>query len=210
MVYRPGLLPDAAATMARWRERLAAAGVGEPLLVMAQSFGSTDPRPFGMDVAAEFPPHNGDVPQRKPVFLFDADYRGRIAEYEDVVSLFVGLPPVDYPVFRCVMPSWDNEARRPSRGFTFRDATPAAYEGWLTEVLPPHGSRARAGASYRLRQRVERVGRGRLPRAGPPLRARVPAGDRTGAARRAIGRRGARLGRAVRAGVRPAGTLGTG
>ncbi len=57
MVYRPGLIPDAAATVARWREAFRARHDEDPLFVMAQSFGDADPRPFGMDGAIEFPPH---------------------------------------------------------------------------------------------------------------------------------------------------------
>ena len=51
VVYRPGLLPDPLATARRWRHHFARAGLGNPYLVMAQSFGDEDPRPFGFDAA---------------------------------------------------------------------------------------------------------------------------------------------------------------
>lgn len=35
--------------------------------------------------------------------------------------------PVEYRLHPGVCPSWDNEARQPSRGFSFYGATPAAY-----------------------------------------------------------------------------------
>lgn len=138
LVYRPGLLPDMLATTRRWRERLVAAGVGDPLLVMTKTFElvdpATDPRALGFDAAAEFPPHDTPIGQRKPVFLFDPDFKGQVLEYDDVVTRFMAAPDVDYPVFRAVMPGWDNEARRPNRGRTFRGSTPAKYERWLTAV----------------------------------------------------------------------------
>ncbi|TGT58905.1 glycosyl hydrolase, partial [bacterium M00.F.Ca.ET.159.01.1.1] len=43
IVYRASLLPDSAATAARWRERAKAAGVGDLYLVAAQTFGILDP-----------------------------------------------------------------------------------------------------------------------------------------------------------------------
>lgn len=131
LVYRPSLLPDARATVARWRERLIAAGIGDPFVVMTRNFDVGDPRPFGMDAAAEFPPHNCPVHQRKPIFLLDPEFRGDAVEYEDVVAHFLAAPAADYPVFRGVMPSWDNIARRPTRGRAFRGATPPAYGEWL-------------------------------------------------------------------------------
>ena len=57
MIYRPRLIPDAAASIARWRARFREQHGEDPVFVMAQSFGDADPRDFGMDAAVEFPPH---------------------------------------------------------------------------------------------------------------------------------------------------------
>ena len=50
-------MPDAAATVRRWRQQFKSLGLPDPYVVMAQAFGEEDPRPFGMDAAAGFPPH---------------------------------------------------------------------------------------------------------------------------------------------------------
>ncbi len=64
VVYRAGLLPDPLATARRWRHHCAGAGFGNPYLVMAQTWGDEDPRPFGFDAAVEFPPHKyWDIPE---------------------------------------------------------------------------------------------------------------------------------------------------
>jgi len=47
MVYRAGLIPGGAATVARWRRAFAATG-HDPMFIMAQSFGERDPREVGM------------------------------------------------------------------------------------------------------------------------------------------------------------------
>ena len=57
MIYRPRVLPDAAATVRRWRQQFKLLHLPNPYIVMAQAFGEEDPRPFGMDAAAGFPPH---------------------------------------------------------------------------------------------------------------------------------------------------------
>jgi hypothetical protein len=44
--YRPRLIPDTQATVARWRRLFAERHGTDPVLVMAQSFTDTDPRPF--------------------------------------------------------------------------------------------------------------------------------------------------------------------
>ncbi len=38
-----------------------AVGLGDPYIVMAQVYGDADPRPYGMDAAAGFPPHNTSI-----------------------------------------------------------------------------------------------------------------------------------------------------
>lgn len=56
IVYRPSLLPNAIASVRRWRTHFVRAGIGDPYLVMAQAFGDEDPRLYGFDAALEFPP----------------------------------------------------------------------------------------------------------------------------------------------------------
>lgn len=60
------------------------------------------------------------------------DYRFDYAEYVDYVK---GLAPVAYKRFPCVMPMWDNSARRSENPAIFTDASPAKYQEWLTHVL---------------------------------------------------------------------------
>ena len=51
LVYRPGLLPDAAATAQRWRAWCRGNGIGEIRLAYVQSFVRVDPRTFGFVAA---------------------------------------------------------------------------------------------------------------------------------------------------------------
>jgi lipopolysaccharide biosynthesis protein len=44
-------------------------------------------------------------------------------------------PLPGYPLFRTVMPGWDNTARRPNDSAIFAGSTPGAYQAWLECVL---------------------------------------------------------------------------
>ena len=136
IVYRAGLLPDPLATARRWRHHVASAGFGNPYLVMAQTWGDEDPRPFGFDAAVEFPPHKfWDTPRiNSDVELLDPDFEGNMHEYGDLVKRATTAAPTEFKLFPCVCPSWDNEARRPRKGTTFAFSTPEKYGAWLTHA----------------------------------------------------------------------------
>jgi lipopolysaccharide biosynthesis protein len=60
----------------------------------------------------------------------------RVFSYPEVVAAMLARPPVDYPRFPCVVPSWDNTARRRNGGATIlHGSTPEAYGHWLRSVL---------------------------------------------------------------------------
>ena len=137
VVYRAHLLPDPLATARRWRHHFASAGLGNPYLVMAQTFGDEDPRPFGFDAAVEFPPHKlgADAPRiNAAVETLDQNYEGSVYEYDHLVKRAIDAAPTQYNLFPCVCPSWDNEARKPRKGSTFAFSTPAKYGAWLTNA----------------------------------------------------------------------------
>ncbi len=133
IVYRVPLLPDARATSERWREYCLNAGVGNPYLVAAATFGfSDDPRQLGFDAAVEFPPHDLHVPRiDRALKMLNPNYQGSVHDYRDACLLMTKAPIQGYPLFKTVMPGWDNEARKPGRGRTFAFSTPEAYREWL-------------------------------------------------------------------------------
>jgi lipopolysaccharide biosynthesis protein len=61
-------------------------------------------------------------------------YQGRVFEYAYLIHAAKKVVAPDYTLFRGVCPSWDNEPRRPGRGSTYFDSTPALYHRWLTEA----------------------------------------------------------------------------
>ena len=143
MIYRADAIPDTAATLARWRARLASAGAPAPLFVMAQCFGADDPRPRGFDAAVEFPPHkvcDALAPINMRLDLLDTAFSGRVYDYAAIVEAALAPPDPPFPLLRTVAPSWDNDARRQGAGIVLHGATPARYQDWLERAI----TRARA------------------------------------------------------------------
>lgn len=137
-IYRPGIIPHAGETIARWREIFQKRYGERPLIFMAQVFGDNDPRTFGLDGAIEFPPHKlaAGLPQlNSSLQIFDPAFSGVYFSYDDLVDASVSVSAPDFPLIRTAVPGWDNEARKPARGMGFVSATPAKYERWLANLI---------------------------------------------------------------------------
>jgi lipopolysaccharide biosynthesis protein len=133
LLYRPGLLPDAKATVARWRDHFKSAGLGNPYIAAVQTLGSDEAAAYGMDAGVGFPPFWKcyDIPMRNDLQLLDRKFTGAVRDYNMLAEASIAAARQDHRVFPGVMPSWDNEARRPGRGMCFSGSTPSAYGRWL-------------------------------------------------------------------------------
>jgi len=133
LVYRTGILPDPAATIARWREVAAELGFPGIYVVATTSFGFSDYEKFGFDALAEFPPHNIlSEDMTAGVEFVDPRFSGIVFSYEATVRREKSRN--DHPkgiVFPGAMPSWDNTARRPTASHVFHGSTPLLYREWL-------------------------------------------------------------------------------
>jgi glycosyltransferase involved in cell wall biosynthesis len=137
-IYRPGSIPDAGTRIAHWREMFRDTHGTDPIIAMAQGFGDSDPRAFGLDGAIEFPPHKlalGAPTINARLQMLDANFTGHVIDYDHVVSVAASEPVPDYPLIRCTVPHWDNEARRPARGFMLHGSTPAKFRGWMDQSI---------------------------------------------------------------------------
>ncbi len=137
VVYRPSLLPNPRETAQRWRDYCAKKKLGDLYLLAPLAFETVDPRPLGFDGALEFPPHK--LAQGAPVInqqmeIVNPDYQGVISDYSYMVESAKKTRRPDFTLFRGVCPSWDNDARKPGRGITYQNSTPALYQEWLAEA----------------------------------------------------------------------------
>lgn len=134
VIYRADLLEDPTRTIAYWRSYSIEQGTGNPFILAAQTFFFQDPRTGGFDGAVGFPPHHmvtlPNIADR--LDILNPDYKGDIYNYSDMIQGFLEkLHDYPYKFFPTVVPSWDNEARRPGSGMTLFGSTPELYGEWL-------------------------------------------------------------------------------
>lgn len=147
LVYRANLLPNPKETIDRWREEAFKLGVGELFLCRVEStLGEDgDPRFLGFDAAVDFHPsweklgvpmsHGKWWYRLRRLGINKQDYgRNRVYDYSRYVSCILQEPPVSYPRFPCVCPSWDNSARRKDATILL-NSSPHTYEEWLRAVV---------------------------------------------------------------------------
>jgi len=136
IVYRPGLLPDPAATAQRWRDYTIGIGLGDLHIVSAATFGFEDFASIAYDGLVQFPPHNIQATDiTSTVDLLNSNFSGYVYDFEEFRAQAIkGLSGKQH-VFPCVMMNWDNEARKPGRGFTFVGGSPKNYKAWLKQAF---------------------------------------------------------------------------
>ncbi|NEX19367.1 glycosyltransferase [Thiorhodococcus mannitoliphagus] len=135
LLYRASLLPDSQATTDRWREECLRAGLPEPYLARVLSFEERHAQARGFDAAVEFPPHGHAVEASPPQNMSNPGFRGRFYDYPATARAFAAAQYETPKLFRGVMPSWDNTARRQDAADIFLDASPSLYEQWLKRMI---------------------------------------------------------------------------
>ncbi len=132
-IYRVDQLPDPVRNVQALRSAAARCGIQDLHIVMVQSFGLSDPRPYGCDAAVEFsPPHvNRLLIDPKVVGgVFDG-FEGYLEDYVGVAAQSINAPATHYVRYRGCFPMWDNTARRGNRGHVFLNDSTKAYARWL-------------------------------------------------------------------------------
>lgn len=135
IVYRPSLIPNVNRMVEVWREYCRDIGIGEIYLVLTHSFDVIDPETIGFDAAVEFSPNNMPLKGvKRKVDFINPEFSGNIYDYESAIELARKYTSPTYTKFRCVCPSWDNEARKTGKGTVLDGAKPSLYRKWLDVV----------------------------------------------------------------------------
>ncbi len=130
LVYRPDLLPDAAATADRFRARCREQGLGEIALAYVRGFATPEPASIGFDFSVEFPPANSGISAITEQWPTHDGFEGTIYDLGQVAAR-PDLLPAEPGLWRGVCPSWDNTARRPETGAVMVGSTPQLFRGWV-------------------------------------------------------------------------------
>lgn len=141
LIYRPSLFPNIQKTLTTWRSIAQQEGIGDLFIGYMQSFGlKVPPTSLGFDCAVDFQPNFyqplqrnwGTVWQRilhKLKVLESPFQKHFVYRYADLVqkSVQTALPDEVYP---CIVPGWDNSARKKTGARIFQDSTPTLFTQW--------------------------------------------------------------------------------
>ncbi len=133
IVYRADIIPDIASVARLWREEVCSYELPGLYLICAQTFGIKSPEAFGFDAAMEFPPHTAcsrSVNDR--VTISNPTFTGTVYDYEQVAENAVRAAEPEYKLFRSVMLSWDNTARKQDNSHIFHRFSLLRYKQWLS------------------------------------------------------------------------------
>ena len=134
IIYRSEILDRPSATVLNLRKRARELGLGELFLVMAQTFGKTDPREAGFDAAVEFPPHNL-VAVDDLGLVRNKNFKGKIYDYRSAVVNSCLKQETPYVVFPTVMPGWDNTPRRLNNSNIYAHNNIESFRFWMREKI---------------------------------------------------------------------------
>jgi glycosyltransferase involved in cell wall biosynthesis/LmbE family N-acetylglucosaminyl deacetylase len=143
LVYRPGLLPSAKATVNRWRQWCRNHGIGEIYLAYTQAFEAVNPKKYGFDAAIEFPPNLAGIKplQIREKEIFNPEFSGVIYDLSEVAHRSQHYEVPQYTLYRGVCPAWDNTARRKEKATIFVNNSPLLYQEWLCNAAIDTASR---------------------------------------------------------------------
>ncbi len=137
LIYRASNMPDPRRAVENWRKAAKDFGIGELYLCCVESDRKEHgmSKSWGFDAAIEFAPDWTNMPRRLRKGKHWGIWRrlglgnrafglNEIYDYEEAAARIPAKPVPSYLRYRCVMPSWDNTARRRSNAYIFRNATP--------------------------------------------------------------------------------------
>jgi glycosyltransferase involved in cell wall biosynthesis/ubiquinone/menaquinone biosynthesis C-methylase UbiE len=136
VIYRPGLLPDPAATARHWRETCRREGIGEIFLAFMLGFEAPAPSDIGYDCAIQMPPLRSAAPIiNERIKVHDrVEFVGEVRDYCHLPNMFDPAVICEH-LWPSVCPSWDNTARRMERGHSWVRSSPEAYHQWLATAV---------------------------------------------------------------------------
>ncbi len=136
IIYRPQQIPDLCRRLDSWKDRFHFHGLTVHFCA-ALTHGNLDYTGFGFDSGVEFPPHNLGNLKIKTVereLAFHAPFHGATVEYEALAKAYLAQRYAGETVYKCVVPSWDNTARRKSNAALILDGNPVNFEMWLKQA----------------------------------------------------------------------------
>jgi lipopolysaccharide biosynthesis protein len=134
VVYRAKNMPDPKASFARWRLLAVQHGFLGLHIAVVDFYDIQSPAEVNADALVEFPPHKFNGPQSVPdtVLTFTAPgFAGGVVDYLKIIAQSAKREVPPFKLYRGIIPSWDNTARRQLTPTTVVNATPTLFGQWL-------------------------------------------------------------------------------
>ena len=137
VVYRAKDIPNVSRVFQLWRDAVKSAGFPDLHIAAVDFYDIARPDEVGADALVEFPPHkfNGlnSLPDRMPTII-NHEFRGSMVDYAKVMAQSANRPVPDFTLYRGVLPSWDNTARRQNTPTILHGSTPELFREWLNYI----------------------------------------------------------------------------
>lgn len=132
LIYRPSIISNIEKVIEAWRTQARTHGFPDLHLVAVESFGYSNTVKDGFDASVEFPPHSISVSDiTHQIRDIHPEFHGRIYNYHEMVSAATEREVPEHTLYRGIMVSWDNTARRGRDANIYYGSTPHVYERWL-------------------------------------------------------------------------------
>ena len=134
VVYRAKEIPDPSSSFVKWRSLAKSYGFEGLHIVVVDFYDISSPDEVDADALVEFPPHKFNGPQSRPDKLptiINPDFTGGVVDYSKVIAQSAQRPAPSFKLYRGIIPSWDNTARRQNTPTIVVNAQPELYGEWL-------------------------------------------------------------------------------
>lgn len=134
-IYRIQAIPDSEAMLRTWRAMWREGGLGEVEVIKFDTHHDfKNPAIYGADSAAQFLPH-GSAEKVSRLMPPGCKPGNIVMDYDDMVRTYTAAKQPKWRRHECVLPAWDNTARRGDRAsLMVYGSTPERYGEWLATV----------------------------------------------------------------------------
>ncbi len=147
MIYRPSAIPELEKVIKVWRELAKRSGIGGIYLVAMRTGFEKYPNNYwlsqGFDAELVFQPGTGDINKfnkwQSLASLGGEEFvntQAIVVDYDKAWPIMASEVTKEDSGFACVVPSWDNTARRAKIGaWILNNSTPEEYQKWLMHEM---------------------------------------------------------------------------
>ena len=135
VVYRAKDIQNASQVFSIWRNVVVAHGFAGLHISVVDFYDISHPNEVDADALIEFPPHKFNSPQSVPdqmPSITNENFKGAIVDYAKVIAQSANRQQPDFTLYRGIVPSWDNTARRQDTPTILHGSSPDLFKAWLS------------------------------------------------------------------------------